>query len=68
MITLLDISYILHIIDNNGTIIANTLDTRYTKSEVHNLISAIDLNMAHTQTETQTHYFDKESYRHELLR
>ena len=66
--TLLDISYILSIINNNGTHITNILYTRYTKSEVDNSIRNVDLNVVYTQTEIQTTYFDKKSYHHQLLR
>ena len=46
-------------LNNNGTNIINILDTRYTKSEVDNLVRNIDLNMFYTQIETQTIYFEK---------
>ena len=41
----LGISPILNLINNTGTNITNSLDARYTTSEVDNVTSNIDLNI-----------------------
>ena len=43
-----------NLININGTNITDISDTRYTKSEVDNLISNIVVNTCHTKADTQT--------------